>query len=334
MAVLVLNFFITLFASENPTFGNNLYKLINYLTLAIVIVVVAVPEGLPLSIGIALAYSTKKMKEHKILVKNLTSMEVMGQIEEVVTGKTGTMTSEDMRVAEWFAFGKVTQNNRLNTLTGSNLNQGWIDTLVNAIVFNTDARVELDEEAKYIPVGQGTEVSFLSFLQDNQIPIHDKIRERYSNVLHVIPHTSHRGMMTVVAKHPTVEGKVRITVKGAAEKLLNKCDKTFTEDGELDGLSADDRSNLKNDVLAEWTNFEFTEDGTPKGNAYRSILFAYKDMALEEFESAKESSEGFQSEESRQILESELALIAVLALDNPLKDKVAHAVKVGSQGHL
>lgn len=122
LAVLIINFFIVLFASDNPTFGNNLYKLINYLTLAIVIIVVAVPEGLPLSIGIALAYSTKKMKQHKILVKNLASTEVMGQVEEIVTGKTGTITSEDMSVAEWFAFGKRTENKLLNTLTGSDFN--------------------------------------------------------------------------------------------------------------------------------------------------------------------------------------------------------------------
>eukprot|EP00117_Sycon_ciliatum_P039655 scpid95657/ scgid29270/ Calcium-transporting ATPase 2, plasma membrane-type; Ca(2+)-ATPase isoform 2 len=150
---MILNFFIVLFASENPTFGNNLYKLINYLTLAVVIVVVAVPEGLPLSIGIALAYSTKKMKEHKILVKNLASIEVMGQVEEIVTGKTGTITSEDMSVAEWFSFGQKIPNRLLNTLTGSSFSQVWIETLVNAIIFNTDARVELDDEAKYIPVG-------------------------------------------------------------------------------------------------------------------------------------------------------------------------------------
>lgn len=142
--------------------------------------------------------------------------------------------------------------------------------------------------------------------------------------------------MTVIAKHPTIEDKVRVTVKGNAEKLLNKCDKTFVEGGELDELNADAKSNLKNDIIqGEWVNFDLGEDGnTPSGHAYRSILYAYKDMSLEEFEGLKEATNGFEDEESKTELESDLALIAVFALDNPLKDKVAHSVRVGSQGHL
>lgn len=142
----------------------------------------------------------------------------------------------------------------------------------------------------------------LRFLQDNQIPIHDKIKARYSDVIHVIPHTSARGIMTVIAQHPTIEDKVRVTVKGAAEKLLNKCDKTFVEGGELDELSADARSNLKNDIIqGEWCNFEFVGENrdTPSGNAFRSILYAYKDLSKEEFESMKEATDNFSTEESK-----------------------------------
>lgn len=107
LGVMLINFFITVAATENPDVGNSFYKVINMFTMAIVIVVVAVPEGLPLSIGICLAYSTKTMKENKILVKRLEATEVMGSVEEIVTGKTGTLTTGEMNVAEWWASGDV-----------------------------------------------------------------------------------------------------------------------------------------------------------------------------------------------------------------------------------
>ncbi len=73
------------------------------LTYTIVIVIVAVPEGLPLAITISLACSVMKMKEDGILVRNLDSPEVMGRVEEIVTGKTGTITKDEMKVDQFYA---------------------------------------------------------------------------------------------------------------------------------------------------------------------------------------------------------------------------------------
>lgn len=162
--VMLINFFVTLGVDPNPEFGNALYKVINYLTLAIVLIVVAVPEGLPLSIGICLSYLTKAMKEHKILVKRLHSTEAMGTVQEIVTGKTGTVTSEDMAVAEWYAFGEVVKNRLKNTMTTSKFPEAWIEAVKDAVLFNTDARIELGEEATYVPSGSGTETAMLRFL--------------------------------------------------------------------------------------------------------------------------------------------------------------------------
>ena len=68
---------------------------VNALTLTITIVIVAVPEGLPMTIGISLAYSVMRMKDDAILVRNLNSPEVMGQVEEICTGKTATLTKNE-----------------------------------------------------------------------------------------------------------------------------------------------------------------------------------------------------------------------------------------------
>lgn len=68
------------------------------ITLTITLIIVAVPEGLPLTVGISLAYSVMRMKGDKILVKNLNSPEVMGSVDEICTGKTNTLTKGDMKV--------------------------------------------------------------------------------------------------------------------------------------------------------------------------------------------------------------------------------------------
>ena len=68
------------------------YYVCTDLAIAITLIIVSVPEGLPLTISMSLAYSVIRMKKDGILVKNLNSPEVMGNIEEICTGKTGTLT--------------------------------------------------------------------------------------------------------------------------------------------------------------------------------------------------------------------------------------------------
>ena len=73
--------------------------LATYFTLSITVIIVAVPEGLPLAVVLSLAYSVLRMKDDGVLVRNLNAPEVMGKVEEICTGKTGTLTTGDMKVA-------------------------------------------------------------------------------------------------------------------------------------------------------------------------------------------------------------------------------------------
>jgi len=66
-------------------------------------VIVAVPEGLPLAVTISLAYSVMRMKDDGILVRNLDSPEMMGKVDEIITGKTGTLTKSEMKVDQFYA---------------------------------------------------------------------------------------------------------------------------------------------------------------------------------------------------------------------------------------
>lgn len=74
-----------------------------FITLSITIVIVAVPEGLPLAVVLSLAYSVLRMKDDGILVKDLEKPETMGRVEEILTGKTGTLTKAEMKVAQFYS---------------------------------------------------------------------------------------------------------------------------------------------------------------------------------------------------------------------------------------
>lgn len=99
-AALVIRLAIAIMMSGTATFlsGANVMAILNYFIIAVTIVVVAVPEGLPLAVTISLAYSVKKMFDEKNLVKRLDAAETMGGANEICSDKTGTLTQNRMTV--------------------------------------------------------------------------------------------------------------------------------------------------------------------------------------------------------------------------------------------
>ena len=104
------------------------------------------------------------MKNDQILVKNLNSPEVMGSVEEICTGKTATLTKNDMKVNQFYSQTLLIRNSRKNTLFNCELERHIIDLIIESILFNCEARIEMSEDAHYIPVGNGTEISLIKFL--------------------------------------------------------------------------------------------------------------------------------------------------------------------------
>lgn len=134
------------------------------ISIAITIIIVAVPEGLPLTITISLAYSVMRMKADGILVKNLDSPEVMGNVEEICTGKTGTLTKNEMKITDFYSESRLIRNSRKNTLFNCELSDSTLELIKEGILFNCDARIEMDDFAYYVPVGNGTECGLIKFL--------------------------------------------------------------------------------------------------------------------------------------------------------------------------
>jgi magnesium-transporting ATPase (P-type) len=158
---------------------------------------------------------------------------------------------------------------------------------------------------------------------------------KLGRVLFTIPHSSARARMTTVVELPEDPETVRIVVKGAPEILIQKCARTFTAEGAIDALDESEKDAIIDQFLnKDWTNYSIGPDGQGSGNAYRSILYAYTDVPKADFEGNRQATNDFASEEDKSLIESDLTLVGIFALDNPLREKVARAVRVGTQGHL
>lgn len=149
---------------KTPPFVALMEDVVTIFTIFISVILVAVPEGLPLSVSISLAYSFVKMKDEEILVKHPDSLEKMGGVEEICTGKTATLTENKMSVHAIYTQSRLIQNTKKNTFVNSDLYDDVISLVTESVLYNCDARIEMDDEAFWSPVGNGTECGLIKFL--------------------------------------------------------------------------------------------------------------------------------------------------------------------------
>jgi len=116
-----INFFIKLFVSENYQLSNIFNDIVLYITQFITVIIVAIPEGLPLCISLSLAYSVPYMRDDGLLIKKLDCPEINATINHILIGKTGTLTTGELKVSKFYVQSKVVENSRVDTLYNSKL---------------------------------------------------------------------------------------------------------------------------------------------------------------------------------------------------------------------
>lgn len=156
--------FKIMFSDAQLLSNDTLVKVLGFFTIAVTVIIVAVPEGLPLAVSLSMAFSIDTMKSDQLLVKNMEACETMGTITEICTGKTATLTKNDMTVNSFFTVGQSIPNRSPNTFTTSGLNETVVNLIRDCIIYNCESRVEMSDDAKYVPTGNGTEVGMLRFL--------------------------------------------------------------------------------------------------------------------------------------------------------------------------
>ena len=191
-------------------------KFLTYFMIAVAVIVVAVPEGLALSVTLSLAYSMQKMTKQNNLVRRMHACETIGATTVICSDKTGTLTENKMQVS----------NLQFPNFDNSALNTDNI--IVEAICANSTANLEYRKEEKSIPLGDPTEAALLLWLESNKIQYLNK-REDFQ-IISQLTFSSDRKYMATLGVSPTT-GKKILHIKGAPELLLASCNQILTSDG-------------------------------------------------------------------------------------------------------
>lgn len=306
--------FKIVFGPEQLLSNSTLQKLLRAFTTAVAIVIVSVPEGLPLAVSIAMAFSVKRMKEDSLLVKKMAACENLAYTNIICTGKTGTLTEGRMHVREFYAGGQNYQFGRENI---ESLNDDLRNLLIDCIIMNNDAKIEMvyETEAVYEPVGNSTEAAMLNFLYENKINVHEKLaeRQRESEIECTIPFNPIRKSQVTVIRPKKGCSYVRVVLKGSPEYVLSRCNR-FKMGNNSD---ADFNHEFKRQVLNESIIGAYA-----KGRGYRTFAYAYKDMDSDEWERLQAEHNNFVREEDREIVEEDLTFVAAFGLEDNLRQGV------------
>ena len=262
---------VTLFLKEtiiNLIIGVSIFSshmldvLVNAFIIAVTVIVVAIPEGLPMAVTIAFAFSVDKMKKEHNLVKHLDKSEAMGNVNNVCTDKTGTLTLGVMRIAAFFIEDEDIRLNRAK-VQDENLR----DIIWNCMFKNITCVETTNEKGEKILNGDMTEKALFTYLKENNYPLEGERKGKY-----VLPFKSdYKYMMNIFEEK---DGYI-LYAKGAPERVSPFFTKYRTKGGQEENFEehADDLTNKQ---------AEYAED------SMRTLIFGYKKLTQEEITKARE----------------------------------------------
>ena len=317
-------------------------KILDIIILCISIVVVAIPEGLPLAVTLSLAFSIKKMMDYNNLVRKMHACETMGGANYICTDKTGTLTKNEMSVFQVLTgtWKKELKQNReveeVGKLDNKNNNPDEViqiredhTTLFNnekfwemlkvAISVNVDASIrKLDKtningDNEVCETKNKTDKAFIDFLYRFRSPISVQ-KDKYlkdEGSFKQFPFDSKRKRMTTFIKHKDFDTGFRLFSKGGGENARVFCKYYMDPDtGEKKTLDDSTSTQIKQSIE------EFNKD------KLRSLYIAYKDINQNQFENCeKPDSNG------KLIDQEDLIFLAVFGIKDSLRDGVKEAVK-------
>ena len=149
---------------------NSLNELLSFVILAITIIVMAVPEGLPMAVTIALAFSVNTMKNHNNLVRELEACETMGGATDICSDKTGTLTKNDMTVIDVFVNKQMTDVSK--GIPESMQKDATTKMMCSDVAINSGSTPDFEIENKN-QTGNRTELALLSFAKSMGVDYHD-----------------------------------------------------------------------------------------------------------------------------------------------------------------
>ncbi|CAM0885320.1 unnamed protein product [Alopecurus aequalis] len=276
-------------------------SVLNFFAVAVTIIVVAVPEGLPLAVTLSLAFAMKKLMQERALVRHLSACETMGSASCICTDKTGTLTTNHMVVEKVWAAGAATTvstTNGFEELMSSALSEGFTKMLLEGVFQCSGSEVVRGKDGMTTVMGTPTETAILEFGLgvEKQTCFEHAAAEK----LRVEPFNSVKKTMGVVVASPIAGGRPRAILKGASEVVLRKCTNVVVDrHGSIVPLTEKDYGKQVAGVI----------DGFAC-EALRTLCLAYQDV----------SGEG-------ELPDDGYTLIAVFGIKDPLRPGVREAVE-------
>ncbi|KAI5929608.1 Plasma membrane calcium-transporting ATPase 1 [Manis javanica] len=279
---------------------------VKFFIIGVTVLVVAVPEGLPLAVTISLAYSVKKMMKDNNLVRHLDACETMGNATAICSDKTGTLTMNRMTVVQAY----INEKHYKKIPEAEAIPPNILSYLVTGISVNCayTSKILPPEKEGGLPrhVGNKTECALLGLLLDLKRDYQDVRNEIPEEALYkVYTFNSVRKSMSTVLKHS--DGSYRIFSKGASEIILKKCFKILSANGEAKVFRPRDRDDIVKTVIEPMAS-----------EGLRTICLAFRDFPAGEPEPEWDNEND---------IVTGLTCIAVVGIEDPVRPEVPDAIK-------
>ncbi|XP_061642387.1 plasma membrane calcium-transporting ATPase 3-like isoform X4 [Phyllopteryx taeniolatus] len=308
--ILILYFVIDTFGIQGHTWTSEctpiyIQYFVKFFIIGVTVLVVAVPEGLPLAVTISLAFSVKKMMKDNNLVRHLDACETMGNATAICSDKTGTLTMNRMTVVQAY----IGDTHHKTIPEPSAIKPDTLEVLVNSISINSAYTTKIlpPEKEGGLPrhVGNKTECALLGLvleLKRDYQPIRDEVPEE--KMYKVYTFNSSRKSMSTVIK--TADGGFRMYSKGASEIILRKCSRILDGEGYLRVFKPKDRDEMVRKVIEPMAC-----DGL------RTICVAFRDFPADG---------GEPNWDAENQIVNDLTCIAVVGIEDPVRPEVPEAI--------
>ncbi|GMR57495.1 hypothetical protein PMAYCL1PPCAC_27690, partial [Pristionchus mayeri] len=320
--ILIIRFCISEYVIAQQHFKTSDFShLVNFIVIGVAILVVAVPEGLPLAITLSLTYSVKKMMHDNNLVRHMDACETMGSATTICSDKTGTLTTNRMTVVQSYINGTFNKQVHPQSMDGATR-----DLIVEGICVNSSYSAKTEESEipgeQRIQLGNKTECALLGFVLDLGDDVNE-IRSKHpeESLFKVYTfNSSRKSMMTVIRLD---NGGYRVYAKGATEHILERSTFILESNGRLDKFDKEHMTKMLNDVIEPMAS-----------TGLRTIAISYKDYVpvgkKHDNEEEITSEPNWDDEEA---VKSGMTVIAVVGIQDPVRPDVPSAVaKVQAAG--
>ncbi|XP_020289545.1 plasma membrane calcium-transporting ATPase 2 isoform X2 [Pseudomyrmex gracilis] len=316
VCVLIIQFCIQTFVIEGKSWQNEYAnELVRHLIIGVTVLVVAVPEGLPLAVTLSLAYSVKKMMKDNNLVRHLDACETMGNATCICSDKTGTLTTNRMTAVQSYICEKLWKT----TPNYSDIPSQLGELIVQGMSINSayTSRIMESQDPSELPtqVGNKTECALLGFVlalgKKYQTVRDDYPEETFTRVYTF--NSVRKSMSTVI---PRKGGGYRLFTKGASEIIIKKCAFIYGREGHLETFTREMQENLVKTVVEPMAC-----DGL------RTICVAYRDFVPGKAEINQVHIENEPNWDDEDNLVNNLTCLCIIGIEDPVRPEVPEAIK-------